>query len=112
VGDKLVQLFWLSLLLAVPLAFVAPSSLRWQAIVWLGLVGCLFSFANWAILVAQALRKSSASMVPAVGAVLLVLAIAAVPVPCVRRWAAVGLIADPWIFAMLAALLRSHVFRK
>jgi hypothetical protein len=97
----------------VPLAFVAPSlSLRGQAIAWLGGVGILFSFANWAILVATALGKSSASMVPPVGAALLALAIAAVPAPFTRWWAAIGLIADPWILAMLAAWLRSHVSGK
>lgn len=105
--------FWLSLLLAVPLAFlVQPSAVRWTSIIWLGAVGALFSLANWAILVMVACRKSTVSMVPPIGAVLVALAIAAVPETSIRRWAGLALIADPWILAMVGAWLWSRVSRN
>jgi hypothetical protein len=101
VTSKLVPLFWLSLIAAVPIAFLAPpGTLRWIAIGWLGAIGLLASLANWFILAAVVLRKrNGASMVPLIGGLLLGLAIAAIPLKGIRIFAALGLLFDPFVVA-------------
>lgn len=101
-----------SLFLALPLAFlVRPSVVRWTSIIWLGAVGALFSLANWAILLMVVRRKSTSSMAPLMGGILVALAIAAVPDAQVRRWAGLALITDPWILAMVGSGIWSRVSR-
>jgi len=108
VSERLVRFFWVSLVAAVPFAFfVSPGFVRWIAIGWLGLTGALFSLANWLIIVSVLLRKGSSSMAPPVGGVLVCLAIGAVPLFEVRRFAPLGLVIDPWFPAMLGAALWS-----
>ena len=106
--DRLVPVFWCSLVASVPAAFFAsPGMLRWGAIGWLGLVGLLFSLANWGILLALVLRKKSGSFVPALGGLLLCLAVGAIPVTRLRLWAPVGFLVDPFGPAMVVAFLWS-----
>jgi uncharacterized membrane protein YedE/YeeE len=53
-SDLATRAFWLSLVLAAVIGFGAEIGLlRWCAIGWLGLIGCLFSLLNWAYLVIQ-----------------------------------------------------------
>lgn len=107
-ADKLVPVFWLSLLGAVVAGFVAPpGTSRWIAIGYVGLVGLFVSLANWAIIIAVAFRKRSSSMAPLLGGLLLSLAIGAIPVTSVRVYALLGFVIDPWMPAMAWSLLSS-----
>jgi hypothetical protein len=58
---------------------------------------------NWVWL----LRRAGGSMVPPLGAVLLCLAVAAIPLSSVRWWAPAAIVLDPWIGVMVLGMLTS-----
>jgi hypothetical protein len=96
-SDLATRAFWLSLVLAAVIGFGAEIGLlRWCAIGWLGLIGCLFSLLNWAYLVIQVRNGGNGpSFIPFVGDVLVMTALAAIPFRAWRLWMPIGLLLDP-----------------
>ena len=95
--DVAAKVFWLTTLVAVPLALLVQSgAARWTAIGWLGLVGVTCAFANWATAVRYVARRRSGSMVPLLGVLCLGIAAAATPSKLLGRWRLLGTLLDPW----------------
>ncbi len=94
--------FWLTLATAVAGAFaLPPGPPRWVCIAIVALAGAWFAGVNAAIVI----RRSSASLIPIVGGLLLALSVAAVPIASVRWWAFAAVLLDPWPILMLYVLV-------
>lgn len=78
----LIPFFWFGLIAAIGAATVLPpGALRWVAIAIIAVAGAFFSGTNWYVIL-----RGTGSLVPPFGAVLFVLAVAAVPVGRMRWW--------------------------
>ena len=106
--------FWVSLPAAGCAAFLLPAPFHWVPIAWLGLVGAVFSAANWGVVVLRILGKKPGSSLPLVGGVSLVVAMSATPLSPIRHWAALGLLVDPWFVGTLigTAILTIRGYRR
>jgi hypothetical protein len=97
-AEKLTSLFWLALLAALAVAFVAdPGVLRSCAVLWVGAIGLLFALGNWLCLVALIRTRRHVSFVPALGGVLVCLALARAPVGGIGWLLLLALLLDPSI---------------
>jgi hypothetical protein len=100
--DKLARVFWLTTIVAVPVAYLTePGLWRWVAIAWFGIFGVSVALGNWAILLRSREGGRHVSLVPLLGGALLLLALGAVPVKLVSRSIIWGCLLDPWL-AVLA----------
>jgi hypothetical protein len=94
--------FWIITAVSIPAAFLLePGIAKWLAIGWLGVIGALVSFSNWAILVWNARKRRSSSLIPILGGPLLAVALAAFSAGRTSRLVILGCLLDPWLLLML-----------
>lgn len=88
----LVTLFWLCLAGAVGAVLLVDDGIvKWLSLGLVATVGALSSATNWHVVV-----RGNGSLVPLLGAALLVLAVAALPIGSLRWWAPAAALLDPW----------------
>jgi hypothetical protein len=99
--EQAAKVFWLTMVVAVPLAFLPhPGLVRWAAIGWLALIGVMCALGNWVMIAACVTGRRSGSMIPLLGTLFLGATVAAVPANVVGRWIIWGLFLDPWSCAI------------